>query len=90
MFEYVVLGGFNDTVEDARRVVKLLSHLKCKVNLIPWNAVPSLPYHAPTDEAVLAFQRVLIGHGFKAFIRKSRGQDVFAACGQLSLQEISE
>jgi 23S rRNA (adenine2503-C2)-methyltransferase len=90
MFEYVVLGGFNDTVEDARRVVKLLSHLKCKVNLIPWNAVPSLPYRAPTDEAVLAFQRVLIDHGFKVFIRKSRGQDVFAACGQLSLLEISK
>ncbi len=90
MFEYVVLGGFNDTVEDARRVVKLLSHLKCKVNLIPWNAVPSLPYHAPTEEAVFAFQRVLMDHGFKAFIRKSRGQDVYAACGQLSLLEISQ
>ena len=89
MFEYVLLGGFNDTLEDARRVVKIGSHLKCKVNLIPWNAVPSLPFQSPTDEAVLAFQQVLIKAGLKAFIRRSRGQDVFAACGQLSLLEIN-
>ena len=90
MFEYVLLGGFNDTDEDARRVVKLASQLKCKVNLIPWNPVPSLPFHAPEENRVLAFQKILIGAGFKTFIRKSRGQDVFAACGQLSLLEISK
>ncbi len=89
MFEYVLLGGFNDSDEDAHRVVKLASRLKCKINLIPWNPVPSLPFHAPEERRVLAFQKILMDAGFKAFIRKSRGQDVFAACGQLSLLEIT-
>ncbi len=88
-FEYVLLGGFNDTAEDARRLVALIRGLRCKVNLIPWNAVPALPYRAPTDEAVETFQQILREAGLLAFIRRSRGQDVFAACGQLSLLEIT-
>jgi 23S rRNA (adenine2503-C2)-methyltransferase len=88
-FEYVLLGGFNDTPEDARRLVELTRGLRCKVNLIPWNAVPELPYHAPTDEAVETFQQILRAARRLALIRRSRGQDVFAACGQLALLEIS-
>ncbi len=88
-FEYVMLGGFNDTPEDARRLVDLTRGLRCKVNLIPWNAVPELPYRAPTDEAIEAFQQILRGARRLALIRRSRGQDVFAACGQLALLEIS-
>ncbi len=84
-FEYVLLGGFNDTPEDARRLVRLLSGLRAKVNLIAWNSVPELPYRAPEPPAVAEFQRILTDQGLLAFLRRPRGQDVFAACGQLAL-----
>ncbi|HEY2462120.1 MAG TPA: 23S rRNA (adenine(2503)-C(2))-methyltransferase RlmN [Candidatus Acidoferrum sp.] len=87
-FEYVLLGGINDTPEDARRVVKLLAPLKrCKVNLIPWN--PAGPeYREPTEESIADFHRILIERGIPTFVRRSRGRDVMAACGQLALNEI--
>ena len=85
-FEYVLLGGVNDTPDDARRVVRLLAHLRAKVNLIPWNP-GNLPYRSPAPESIEEFQRVLMDKGVPAFIRYSRGQDVFAACGQLALME---
>jgi 23S rRNA (adenine2503-C2)-methyltransferase len=89
MFEYVMLGGVNDTLEDARRVLKLLSPLKAtKVNLIPWNPGP-LPYHESSPEDIDAFQKLLIERGIPTFVRHSRGRDVMAACGQLALNEVS-
>jgi 23S rRNA (adenine2503-C2)-methyltransferase len=84
--EYVLLGGVNDSPEDARRVVRLLAHIRAKVNLIPWNP-GNLPYHAPTAERIEEFKTILIEKGVPAFVRYSRGQDVFAACGQLALIE---
>jgi 23S rRNA (adenine2503-C2)-methyltransferase len=84
--EYVLLGGVNDTPEDARRVVRLIAHIRAKVNLIPWNP-GNLPFHAPTQESIEEFQRILVDKGVPAFVRYSRGQDVFAACGQLALME---
>ena len=84
--EYVLLGGVNDAPEDARRVVRLLSHFRAKVNLIPWNP-GNLPYRAPTPESIEAFKSILLEKGVPAFVRYSRGQDVFAACGQLALIE---
>lgn len=87
-FEYVMLGGLNDTPEDARRVVKLLSRLKSvKVNLIPWNP-GELPYKESTPESIEAFRRILTERDVPAFVRYSRGRDVMAACGQLALKEI--
>jgi len=86
-FEYVLLGGVNDTPEDARRLIALTRGLRAKINLIPWNAVPGLPYGAPADEAVATFQQILRRGGRLAFIRRSRGQDVAAACGQLASRE---
>jgi 23S rRNA (adenine2503-C2)-methyltransferase len=86
LFEYVLLGGFNDSPEDARRVVKLLANIRAKVNLIPWNP-GDLPYQRPDRTRVEEFQRVLIDTGVPCFIRDSRGQDVMAACGQLALAE---
>jgi len=83
-FEYVLLGGVNDTPEDARRVVRLVAHIRAKANLIPWNP-GNLPFRAPTAESVEEFQRILVGKGVPTFVRYSRGQDVFAACGQLAL-----
>jgi 23S rRNA (adenine2503-C2)-methyltransferase len=81
--EYVLLGGVNDSPEDARRVVRLLAQLRAKVNLIPWNP-GNLPYRAPTAERIEEFKTILIEKGVPAFVRYSRGQDVFAACGQLA------
>ena len=84
-FEYVMIDGFNDSPEDARRVTKLLAGLRAKVNLIPYNPGPEMPYQPPALARVLAFQKVLTERQLPAFIRVSRGQDVRAACGQLSL-----
>ncbi|MBZ5694486.1 MAG: 23S rRNA (adenine(2503)-C(2))-methyltransferase RlmN [Acidobacteriia bacterium] len=86
LFEYVLLGGFNDSPEDAHRVVRLLANLRAKVNLIPWNP-GDLPHKRPDPRRVEEFQRVLIEKGVPCFIRDSRGQDVMAACGQLALAE---
>lgn len=86
-FEYVLLGGFNDSAADARRLVKLVGNLKCKVNLIPWNP-GALPFERPVPERVETFRRVLTEKGVLATVRLSRGQDIMAACGQLaSLQQ---
>ena len=85
-FEYVLLGGVNDTPEDSRRVVRLISQIRAKVNLIPWNP-GNLPYRAPAAESIEEFQRILVDKGVPTFVRYSRGQDVFAACGQLALME---
>ena len=86
LFEYVLLGGFNDSPEDARRVVRLLSGIRAKVNLIPWNP-GALPFERPARERVQEFQKILMDKGVLAFVRESRGQDVMAACGQLALSE---
>lgn len=81
-FEYVLLGGVNDSDEDARRVTRLLGKIKAKVNLIALNPGPGIPFEAPDEERVQAFQAI-IQRGHPCFIRRPRGQDIFAACGQL-------
>ncbi len=81
-FEYVLLGGVNDTDADARRVLRLIANLKCKVNLIALNPGPDIPFETPPPDRVLAFQTIL-RRGVPCFIRKPRGRDVYAACGQL-------
>jgi 23S rRNA (adenine2503-C2)-methyltransferase len=86
-FEYVLLGDFNDSPDDARRLVRLLAPLpSTKVNLIPWNP-GDLPYSQPDPARVEQFRRILMEKDLRAFIRFSRGQDVMAACGQLALIE---
>lgn len=86
-FEYVLLGGFNDSPDDARRLARLLSGLRCKVNLIPWNP-GELPYHPPDPQRTEAMRCILAEKGIPTFVRYSRGQDIMAACGQLALLEI--
>jgi 23S rRNA (adenine2503-C2)-methyltransferase len=81
-FEYVLLKGVNDTDADARRVIKLLARLNCKVNLIALNPGPEIPYQTPDPERVTAFQQI-VRRGFPCFVRKPRGLDIYAACGQL-------
>ncbi|HBI25091.1 MAG TPA: 23S rRNA (adenine(2503)-C(2))-methyltransferase RlmN [Nitrospiraceae bacterium] len=82
-FEYVLIRGLNDSPEDAKRVTKLLRGIRCKINLLPFNEFPGSQYKKPSEESVLKFQEVLLNHHFSVFIRKSRGADILAACGQL-------
>ena len=82
-FEYVLLGGVNDGVQHARELVDLIRGLRAKVNLIALNSGPEIPFSTPSDERVLAFQSVLTRAGIPAFVRRPRGRDIYAACGQL-------
>ncbi len=85
-FEYVLLDRVNDTPEDARRLVKLLSGIKAKLNLIPLNPAPGIPYERPSDERVDRFAQILADRHITVSIRKSRGRDIRAACGQLIVE----
>lgn len=82
-FEYVLLGGVNDQPEHAREVLALLAGIRAKVNLIVWNPGPGIAYHQPTPEDVAVFQNMLIAGGIATYIRRPRGRDIYAACGQL-------
>jgi 23S rRNA (adenine2503-C2)-methyltransferase len=85
-FEYVLLNEVNDTPADARRLVKLLDGLQAKVNLIPLNEAAGLPFTRPSDERIDAFARILAQRGVSVSVRKSRGRDIRAACGQLIVE----
>ena len=83
-FEYVLLGGVNDTDEDARRLSRLVKGIPAKVNLIPYNENPGLGFRAPAPERVEAFRDLLVAANVTAVIRRNRGRDIAAACGQLA------
>lgn len=83
-FEYVMLKGVNDADQHARELVRLLTGIRAKVNLIPHNPAPELPYESSPMDRILAFQRILTEKGLPSFIRRPRGQDIAAACGQLA------
>ncbi len=85
-FEYVLLAGVNDSDADARRVAKMLSTIDCMVNLIALNPGPGIPYGTPSDERVTQFQTI-VRRSVPCFVRKPRGRDVYAACGQLKRME---
>jgi 23S rRNA (adenine2503-C2)-methyltransferase len=82
-FEYVLLDGVNDAPENALQVASLLRGIRAKVNLIALNPGPGIAFGTPLEPRLLAFQRVLIDGGVPAFIRRPRGRDIYAACGQL-------
>lgn len=82
-FEYVLLDGINDSKDDAKRLVRLLKGIRCKVNLIPFNAYEGAGFKSLSEEKILTFQKILIASGVTAIVRKSKGQDIKAACGQL-------
>jgi len=85
-FEYVLLHGVNDTQEDARRLATLLEGIKAKVNLLPLNAAPGISFERPSDERVDAFAKTLADRGVTVSVRRSRGRDIRAACGQLIVE----
>ncbi|MCC7386772.1 MAG: radical SAM protein [Deltaproteobacteria bacterium] len=85
-FEYVLLKGVNDSLEDARRLVTLLRGLRSKVNLIPFNEHPKSPFERPAQAVIDRFQSVLVAQGLSVFVRTARGDDISAACGQLGVE----
>ncbi len=85
-FEYVMLAGVNDTPADARRLVKLLDGIKAKVNLLPLNEAAGIPFTRPSDDRVNDFARILAERGLTVSVRRSRGRDIRAACGQLIVE----
>ena len=89
-FEYLLLGGVNDGPEHARALAKLMAKVKAKLNLIVYNPVPGAPYAAPSPERVAAFSEILHAKHITAIIRKSKGQDIKAACGQLRAETLSK
>jgi 23S rRNA (adenine2503-C2)-methyltransferase len=82
-FEYVLLRGVNDSAQHARELAELVRGLRAKINLIPWNSGPELHFQTPENQDIEHFQRILISAGIPAFVRKPRGRDIYAACGQL-------
>jgi 23S rRNA (adenine2503-C2)-methyltransferase len=82
-FEYVLLGGINDSLEHADELIALVKGTRCKINLIVWNSGPNMPFHEPSQSGVSAFQKRIMAAGIPAYIRRPRGRDIYAACGQL-------
>ncbi|HLJ90539.1 MAG TPA: 23S rRNA (adenine(2503)-C(2))-methyltransferase RlmN [Candidatus Angelobacter sp.] len=82
-FEFVLLDGVNDALDHARELAELVRGLRCKVNLIALNPGPGISYGTPSEERVRAFQRLLTQTGIPAYVRRPRGRDIYAACGQL-------
>lgn len=83
-FEYVMLGGLNDAPANARELAELVDDLPCKINLIPWNPDPHLPYSRPAEETVRRFQQILLDYGYGVSVRYSKAVDIGGACGQLA------
>ncbi len=88
-FEYIIFEGFNDKVEDIKALSKLIHGLKCKINILAYNEVDKLPFKRPSDEKVNWFGRELAKINIAVTIRKSRGQDIDAACGQLAAKVLT-
>lgn len=86
-FEYIMFGGLNDTKEHLKGLVRLLSGIRCRVNLIRYNAIPGVRFASSNDETMIFFRDELNKKGIMATIRKSKGEDIFAACGMLSSEK---
>jgi 23S rRNA (adenine2503-C2)-methyltransferase len=85
-FEYVLLAGVNDSPQDATRLARLVARVKSKVNIIPLNAAAGIPFERPSDEVIDRFAKIVADHGVPVSVRKSRGRDIRAACGQLIVE----
>jgi len=83
-FEYILIKGVNAGEKDAHKLVNLLKGIRAKINLIPMNQSPGMEFSPPSMERILHFQQILHNNNFTAIIRKSKGSDISAACGQLS------
>jgi 23S rRNA (adenine2503-C2)-methyltransferase len=90
MFEYILLKGINDSDEEAHELARILRGIPCKINLLPYNESPGLPFKSPSRNRVYAFQKIVRDAGYSVFIRTSRGEDISAACGQLAKKKQNE
>lgn len=90
MFEYILLKDINDSDEQAAELARILKDIPCKINLLPYNESPGLPFKSPSRNRVYAFQKIVRDLGYSVFIRTSRGEDISAACGQLAKQKQAE
>ena len=89
-FEYIMFNGFNDSIEDAKELVKLTKGLDCRINLIRFHAIPNVDLKTSDENAMIAFRDYLNNNGVTCTIRSSRGEDIFAACGMLSTLKTNE
>jgi 23S rRNA (adenine2503-C2)-methyltransferase len=89
-FEYILIQGINDSLEDAKQLADLLTGVKCKINLIPFNESPYIDFKTPSQETVERFQAYLHNRRFITIVRDSRGKDVFGGCGQLGMAYLEE
>jgi 23S rRNA (adenine2503-C2)-methyltransferase len=85
-FEYILIKDFNDSDDDAYRLIKLMKGIPCKINLLAYNENPFVDFKRPDESRVLKFQNILLKHHFTTTYRRSRGRDVAAACGQLRIE----
>jgi len=83
-YEYILIDGVNSSRADAQKLARLLAGQRCKINLITFNEYPGSPFKSPSPETVSAFQQVLLDRHYTTMLRKSKGADILAACGQLS------
>jgi len=86
-FEYVMVEGINDSSQDAKRLLRILKGIPSKINLIPLNEAPGIPFKRPLEEKVIQFQEILMEGGLTAIVRTSKGREISAACGQLQAKE---
>lgn len=89
-FEYILFADFNDSLEHAARLAKLLAGIPCRINLIRFHAIPNVALNSSNEEAMVAFREYMNAHGFICTIRSSRGEDIFAACGMLSTAKMKK
>jgi 23S rRNA (adenine2503-C2)-methyltransferase len=89
-FEYILIRGINDTADEARRLAKLLQPIRCKINLIPFNRYPGCEFERPPESVIQKFYDILFAKNFTVIIRRSKGQDISAACGQLRARSIGQ
>ncbi len=87
MIEYILLRDINDSEKDAKQLAELMRGIRCKINLLPCNETPDLPYRQPSAEKIACFQQILLDSGYTVIVRSSRGSDISAACGQLSVSK---
>jgi 23S rRNA (adenine2503-C2)-methyltransferase len=89
-FEYILIKGVNDSGKDARRLAKLLQPIRCKINLIPYNPHEVCHFGRPSEEVIQAFYKILFDKNYTVIIRRSKGQDISAACGQLRARSLGQ
>jgi 23S rRNA (adenine2503-C2)-methyltransferase len=89
-FEWVLIEGVNDAPSDARRLAEMLRDIPCRINLLPYNESPGLPYRASAQERIAEFKAILHFAGYRTLVRNSRGSDISAACGQLAARGLAE